>query len=160
MSLKETDGRNFGKNEKNYQNTVIAETNEKLKSKLLDVGPDKNLPGKDNIVISPEYIDLEFISESEANHYCPYCKSNEWRWTQTLPMTTELFYLFLIQEFKCKTCRRKFIVTRRAHAVIVKSAEKCYICNNPYIKKISRPHSPIEIFHCKKCLSFMGIKKY
>ena len=144
----------------NFTNGKNHRRNNKSPLREFEISSDNNHWKDSGTFISPEYIDLEIISKSEANHYCPYCKSDKWKWIQTLPVTTELLCLFLIQEFKCEKCRKKFIDARRAHAVIVRSVNKCYTCQNPNLKKVSRSDSSIHLYQCKKCLSYMGIKKY
>lgn len=118
---------------------------------------DKNLK-KDTLNIPSEYKNHKYISDPNAKRRCPYCQSDKWIWIKTLPIPQEILGLFLNQLFQCGKCGKKFFATRRAQATLVKSVNKCPTCNSTYIEKVSKPNADIELYQCKKCLSYLGIK--
>jgi hypothetical protein len=88
---------------------------------------------------------------------CPICRSNKWKWIETLPATFEEISKFLRMRFICEKCGVEFIAEEKARVKVVNSAEKCFNCKSKFIENISKPDADIDLFQCKQCHCYMGL---
>ena len=103
-------------------------------------------------------ISLNKIVEASKKRRCPYCSSDKWKWLGALPVSLEMLKKQLVVKYRCEKCNKEFLANEAKGIKLVDNADKCIYCTSRNIEKISKEGADLELFRCKQCNGFMGLK--
>jgi transposase-like protein len=106
----------------------------------------------------PEQLRRVKVRTHGTKRKCPFCQSSNWHWLKTIPTTIEELNEYLLMLFKCEKCGQIFEAEEKGRAELVESTDRCFNCQSKNVFKVSKPNADIELYFCKQCHCYMGIK--
>lgn len=90
---------------------------------------------------------------------CPECGSNKWERIEAASTTLEILEEHLLIKYRCSKCNKEFIAEERTKSRYVLDADRCCNCRSKNVERVSKEEADIELYRCKQCNTYMGIKK-